>query len=190
MNADRKMNLFAGAIGVLVIGGIATGVGVYASQPAAPATEPTPTATVEVIDPASFPVPTTPDRVIDQATSDALEAQRAAEAEAARVAAEQAAAEEAARVEAERVAAEQDAADRAAREQSNSNTGNTGNSGGGQSNPAPQAPPAPPAPIRCPAGSQATAGDGGNDTACLPEICFRITLPDAAHPECEAPFRP
>jgi type IV secretory pathway VirB10-like protein len=186
MNADRKMNLFAGAIGVLVIGGIATGVGVYASQPAAPATEPTPTATVEVIDPASFPVPTTPDRVIDQATSDALEAQRAAEAEAARVAAEQAAAEEAARVEAERVAAEQEAADRAARQQSN--TGNTGNTGGGgQSNPAPQAPPAP---IRCPSGSQATAGDGGNDTACLPEICFRITLPDAAHPECEAPFRP
>jgi hypothetical protein len=183
MEADRKMNLVAAIVGVLVIGGIATGVGTYAvtaNQPAAPT--PTPTATVEV-DPASFPVPTTPDRVVDQAASDALEAQRAAEAEAARIAAEQAAA---AQAEADRLAAEKAAAEQS-RQSTNTNSGgsNSGGSNSGGSGGTSQ-----PAPIRCPAGSQALSGDGGNDTSCLPEICFRITLPDAAHPECENPFRP
>lgn len=45
-------------------------------------------------------------------------------------------------------------------------------------------------PIKCPAGSQANSGDGGNDTSCFPEICFRITLPDPAHPECVTAFKP
>lgn len=39
-------------------------------------------------------------------------------------------------------------------------------------------------------GSQALTGDAGNDTSCLPTICFHITLPDPAHPECAAPFKP
>lgn len=56
--------------------------------------------------------------------------------------------------------------------------------------PAP-APPAPaPAPIRCPGGSSATASDGVNDTGCLADVCFSIAVPDPAHPECNAPFRP
>lgn len=46
------------------------------------------------------------------------------------------------------------------------------------------------APIKCPAGSTANSGDGGNDTSCFPDICFHITLPDPAHPECDTPFKP
>lgn len=45
-------------------------------------------------------------------------------------------------------------------------------------------------PIKCPAGSQANSGDGGNDTSCFPEICFHLVLPDPAHPECVTPFKP
>lgn len=50
--------------------------------------------------------------------------------------------------------------------------------------------PAPSGPIKCPAGSQANSGDGGNDTSCFPDICFHITLPDPAHPECVTAFKP
>lgn len=50
--------------------------------------------------------------------------------------------------------------------------------------------PSAPALIKCPAGSQANSGDGGNDTSCFPVICFHITLPDPAHPECATPFKP
>lgn len=49
---------------------------------------------------------------------------------------------------------------------------------------------APSGPIRCPVGSQANSGDAGNDTSCLPVICFHIVLPDPAHPECNTPFKP
>ena len=49
---------------------------------------------------------------------------------------------------------------------------------------------APPALIKCPVGSSANSGDAGNDTSCFPNICFHITLPDAAHPECVTPFKP
>lgn len=45
-------------------------------------------------------------------------------------------------------------------------------------------------PIKCPAGSSANSGDAGNDTSCFPDICFHITLPDAAHPECVTAFKP
>lgn len=55
--------------------------------------------------------------------------------------------------------------------------------------PAP-APPPPPAPVRCPAGSVSTESDGYNDTACTWEVCFTVTVPDPAHPECDAVFRP
>jgi len=45
-------------------------------------------------------------------------------------------------------------------------------------------------PIKCPAGSSANSGDGPNDTSCFPDICFHLTLPDPAHPECEVAFKP
>ena len=47
-----------------------------------------------------------------------------------------------------------------------------------------------PGPIRCPDGTQANSGDGGNDTSCLPVICFNIALPDPAHPECDYAYPP
>ena len=55
--------------------------------------------------------------------------------------------------------------------------------------PVPDPEPAP-VPVLCPGGSTATASDGFNDTSCLPDTCFSIMLPDPAHPECDAPFRP
>ena len=55
--------------------------------------------------------------------------------------------------------------------------------------PAP-APVVEPAPIKCPAGSTAESGEGMNDTSCIPDLCRTITLPDPAHPECDAPFKP
>jgi hypothetical protein len=45
-------------------------------------------------------------------------------------------------------------------------------------------------PIKCPVGSSANSGDGPNDTSCLPTICFHLTLPDPAHPECDTAFKP
>lgn len=45
-------------------------------------------------------------------------------------------------------------------------------------------------PIRCPAGSTANSGDGGNDTSCFPDICFHVTLPDPAYPQCVTAFKP
>lgn len=45
-------------------------------------------------------------------------------------------------------------------------------------------------PIRCPAGSSANSNDGVNDTSCFPNICFGITVPDPAHPECNVAFKP
>lgn len=56
--------------------------------------------------------------------------------------------------------------------------------------PAPPPPPPPPPPVTCPAGSTSVGSDGTNDTACLPDVCFTLTLPDPNHPECDAPFRP
>ena len=50
--------------------------------------------------------------------------------------------------------------------------------------------PGPVALIKCPAGSQANSGNAGNDTSCFPEQCFRMVLPDPAHPECDTPFKP
>jgi hypothetical protein len=187
----RMKQATAGGIAAFAVAGVVTLAAVFgaSAQTATPDETPTPEVTVEV-DPASFPVPTTPDRVIDQATSDSLEAQRAAEAEAARVAAEQAAAQ----AEIERAAAEQAAADQAARDQQRQTTQTTTQpSGGGQGNqaaPAPADPPAPPAPVRCPSGSTANSSDGTNDTSCMWTVCFTITLPDAAHPECDAAFKP
>ena len=46
------------------------------------------------------------------------------------------------------------------------------------------------APIKCPAGSMANSGDGPNDTSCFPEVCFHVTLPDPAYPECVTAFKP
>lgn len=45
-------------------------------------------------------------------------------------------------------------------------------------------------PVRCPAGSSANSSDGVNDTSCFPDICFHLTLPDPAHPECDVAFKP
>lgn len=45
-------------------------------------------------------------------------------------------------------------------------------------------------PVRCPAGSSANSNDGVNDTSCFPTICFGITVPDPAHPECDVAFKP
>ena len=47
-------------------------------------------------------------------------------------------------------------------------------------------------PIRCPAGSSANSNDGTNDTSCYPDICLSpgMIIPDPAHPECDAPFKP
>lgn len=61
--------------------------------------------------------------------------------------------------------------------------------------PAPQPEPQPepepaPVPILCPGGSTSVGSDGFNDTSCLPNECFSITLPDPAYPQCDAPFRP
>lgn len=95
----------------------------------------------------------------------------AAAAEAARKAAEEAAAAAAAKAAADAAAA-QTAHDAAARQQSSSSSDD--DSG----------------PVRCPAGSQANSGDGGNDTSCFPVICFHIQLPDPNHPECVTPFKP
>ena len=62
--------------------------------------------------------------------------------------------------------------------------------------PAPKAITAPvvvaPAPVKCPAGSSANSNDGTNDTSCYPDICLSpgMVIPDPAHPECNAPFKP
>lgn len=99
-------------------------------------------------------------------------AQAAADAEAARVAAEIEAARVAAEAEAARIA--QAAATAAANAAAKATV---------------QAPTASVL-IKCPAGSTANSGDGGNDTSCFPTICFHISLPDPAHPECVTPFKP
>ena len=59
--------------------------------------------------------------------------------------------------------------------------------------PAPAPAPAPAIPpVRCPAGSSANSNDGVNDTSCYPDICLSpgMIIPDPAHPECDAPFKP
>ncbi|MGV8912480.1 MAG: hypothetical protein ACOH14_07680 [Rhodoglobus sp.] len=56
--------------------------------------------------------------------------------------------------------------------------------------PAPAPPPAPVGPTLCPAGSTANSSDGTNDTSCFPNVCFTITVPDPAHPECDYSFKP
>lgn len=43
---------------------------------------------------------------------------------------------------------------------------------------------------KCPAGSMANSGNNGIDLTCFPDICFHITLPDPAHPECVTAFKP
>lgn len=150
--------------------------GVYAFGATAPAADPAPTPTVEV---AAY-VGTTENGLAFEQEADAAAAE-AARIEAERVAAEAAAAAEAARVEAERVAAEE-AARQAQESQQRSTGGNTGGGGGTVEAPA--------APIRCPGGSLANSSDGVNDTSCMWEVCFSITVPDPAHPECDAAFRP
>lgn len=55
--------------------------------------------------------------------------------------------------------------------------------------PAPEPEPAPVA-VLCPGGSTSVSSDGFNDTACMPDVCFSLTLPDPTHPECDTPFRP
>ncbi|WP_448808360.1 hypothetical protein [Agromyces bauzanensis] len=94
----------------------------------------------------------------------AVAARIAAEAEAARVAAEQAAAAEAERIAAEQATAEAD------------------------TEPAPEEPAA--GPVKCPPGSLANSGDGGNDTSCFPEECFHVILPDPNYPQCVTAFKP
>jgi hypothetical protein len=44
--------------------------------------------------------------------------------------------------------------------------------------------------IVCPAGSSGNTGDVQGMTSCFPDICFHITLPDSAHPECVTAFKP
>lgn len=162
MNA-RSKQVVSGGIAVGVVAAVIAGV--YAFGATLPAAEPTPTPTVSEV----VVIDQTPRVDADQAEADA-EAERArVAAEAARVAAEQATA---AQAEAERIAAEQ-----AARDAQN---------GGGQQN----APQAPSSPTRCPGGSSATESDGTNDTACMWVVCFSLTIPDAAHPECDSAFRP
>lgn len=57
--------------------------------------------------------------------------------------------------------------------------------------PVPQPEPEPvPVAILCPSGSTSVGSDGFNDTGCLPNACFSLTLPDPTHPECDTPFRP
>lgn len=45
-------------------------------------------------------------------------------------------------------------------------------------------------PTKCPAGSTANSADGVNDTSCFPNVCFGISVPDPAHPECDVAFKP
>ena len=123
------------------------------------------------------------------------------EREAQRVADVEAAAVEAAAIEAARVAAEvqaaadaqaaaeaQAAADAQAAEQAAADAA-------AKAAPAPKTMAVAPVPvesslIKCPAGSTANSGDEGNDTSCFPDICFHISLPDSAHPECVTAFKP
>lgn len=159
------------------IGAVAAVIaGVYAFGATAPAAEPAPTPTsVREWIPATVPAVDG-----DQLEAEAERARVAAEAEAARVAAEQAAAAQAAAQAAADAAAAEEAA-RAAQQTQQRST--TPSQGGGEA-------PAPAAPIRCPGGSVANSSDGTNDTSCMWEVCFTITVPDAAHPECDAAFRP
>ena len=106
------------------------------------------------------------------AAEQAAQAAAAAAAQAAAEAAAQQAAQEAAAQQAAQEAAQQAAQRQAPSQQSTADD------------------PTPSGPIKCPAGSQANSGDGGNDTSCFPEICFHITLPDPSHLECVTPFKP
>jgi hypothetical protein len=46
-------------------------------------------------------------------------------------------------------------------------------------------------PVKCPAGSISNGADGnGNDISCTYPVCQSIQIPDPAHPECDAPFKP
>jgi hypothetical protein len=57
--------------------------------------------------------------------------------------------------------------------------------------PPPPPPPAPPASAEgCPAGSFVAQGGPGVELLCMWNICTTLTLPDPAHPECDAAFRP
>jgi chitodextrinase len=56
---------------------------------------------------------------------------------------------------------------------------------------APPPPPPPPAASEgCPAGSFVAQGGSGVELLCMWNICTTLTLPDAAHPECDSAFRP
>jgi sRNA-binding protein len=49
----------------------------------------------------------------------------------------------------------------------------------------------PAGPVKCPAGSISNGADGnGNDISCTYPVCQSIQIPDPAHPECDAPFKP
>lgn len=109
----------------------------------------------------------------------------ASEVEAERVAAEEAAA---AKAEADRIAAEEAAAREA--EQNTAPAPVKRQSAPEEAAPPPPAP-APAPPVLCSSiGAVPVASDGYNDTSCTWEVCYSISIPDPAHPECDANFRP
>jgi hypothetical protein len=171
----RAKRVTAGAIGAVAVAGIVTAVVVAVGLTGGAAPEPTSTREAVVYERPA-------DNVDISTTSPSSERKlaeaAAAQAEADRVAAEQAAAQ----AEADRIAAEQQAAQPSAPERSDASQG-----GPVADQPA--------APIRCPAGSSANSGDGGNDTSCLPDHCFHVVIADPTpgaqqYPECEVAFKP
>lgn len=113
----------------------------------------------------------------------------AGEAEAAQIAAEQAAqaaAQAAAAAEAQKqaeLAAQQQAAKKTTTSTATKSTTRS------TTNTTTTQPPA--GPVKCPAGSISNGVDGnGNDISCTYPVCQSIQIPDPAHPECDAPFKP
>lgn len=180
---NLKTWIATGALAVVVVGGSITGATVHNAsvQAAAQAQH------VLVVKAAAAEDQVAADAAAAQAVIDAAAAQKviddaaAAKAAADAVAAQQAAAAVAAQAAAQQAAAAaaaQSAARQVAAPSAKAPTQRTATA------------PATPALIKCPAGSTADAGNAGNDTSCFPDICFRIMLPDAAHPECVTPFKP
>lgn len=172
MAQTRITRIATGAAAIGVVAVIIGTVWAFGASTGAAEPEPSPSASVAAVDFSELQANV--QQVIDgqveaarlEAERVAAEAQAAADAEAARVAAEQAAADAAA-AEAARQTAKQ-----------NANSGSTPTT------------PVQASPVRCPAGSTANSSDGINDTSCFPDICFTITVPDPAHPECDTAFRP
>jgi hypothetical protein len=42
----------------------------------------------------------------------------------------------------------------------------------------------------CPPGSTVNSGDGDVAYTCFPDVCFHVTLPDPAYPQCVTAFKP